>query len=457
MWPFNKYLNKCINNPLETKKAAKLIETFGKNASKTKKPIKFIEKFGLMIGSQNINKKSEKFHKLVRSDTNLDRSVVVSNLQKIIKSVSMNTSSKNLSDVMSIVVAKNSITLNNASGTELNVSTNIEAVAENSVKVESISKNTTNVQNAMVNELKDSFKQSTTDLRNIVEGSKASEVTGQGFTAAENISGKALDTAGDILSLSIGSRVLKENTKEIDNQLITEIDIDSSFSLSKDVNINSVFENIMTNENISKCGSSTASENSINLSNLKYDKLTIGNPGDKLTATAKSTIDCLFSNENTTKMANNMTDKIEVIFDSIMEATDLHKIGEVAALGDATAATIAAGGDAAEKSIRAGGDAGSTLFTPLKIGLIVAGIVAVVIGIIIFAVMTNKSSSRQGYTQGASQGYTQGASQGYTQGASQGYDQGASQGYDQGASQGYNQGASQGYDQGTSQGYNQSY
>ena len=188
------------------------------------------------------------------------------------------------------------------------------------------------------------------DISNEEEGNSSSSIGGT-ITA---LGTKAMDTAGEVLSIGIGNSTSKTTNNEQITELKDKLKLDKSFTMKKDNSVSDTISNKLSSKNMAKCAKSTAQANKFKLDKIKVGgSVKLGTLSQR--ASVKSVLSCAFDqtilSEIATKVVSDLDENIKNMQKSADKYAEKNKSvstsGDVYAAGVASKAVLSGVGEAA--------------------------------------------------------------------------------------------------------------
>jgi hypothetical protein len=269
-----------------------------------------LEKFGM--GNKTVNNIKYDASASFESNDRVNTSMMVDALVSIINSAVNDVKQSNSAEAAALASASNVLSLNGITGKNLVIKNVVQnANADVTANIELAQKNVSTIINTMETSIvKNITKQS--DVSNVInEINRSNETTLQAaLDKIPSVPQVKKPTAGDIVNNFFGSgNTTKNNIKvEFETDIKKMLEIDDSFKISDDSNINNELVNTIGSTNYSNCEAEAAIANALALTNVNVDNIII----DTISQTGKAdlNLNCTFNQSNVSKLANKIVSQI---------------------------------------------------------------------------------------------------------------------------------------------------
>jgi hypothetical protein len=306
---------------------------------------RIVEKFAVNIG----NKTTTTDNTLVKNATNIEKDInqssVIAGVSKMLGAVLNEVANENNAELSQMIALANEISITNveAGGDFVMAGVNQEATSDTDTNIKASQK----IQNKIATEISrklsnkveniiDTLKSK--DISNEEEGNSSSSIGGT-ITA---LGTKAMDTAGEILSVGIGNSTNKTTNNTQITELSDKLKLDKSFKIKKDNSISDTIGNKLSSKNMAKCAKDTKQANKFKLDKIKVGgSVKLGNLTQR--ASVKAVLSCAFDqtvlNDISTKVISDLDENIK----NMQKSADIYaeKNKSVSTSGDVYAAGVA--------------------------------------------------------------------------------------------------------------------
>jgi hypothetical protein len=315
-----------------------------------------IENF--QIGGITANNKSTtltdtQIKNLAESTKYIDKSTMITNSAKLLKSVINNVVSKNQSSLLQALVASNNISMDGATiAGDLNLVGNQDNVIDLSGNVSFAQKVQNEITTQINEEVNKTFKNAA--MNSAVSGTSTNigETLGKAMDAVSSLGTSFIDGAAKILdgSLSInsGNKTTKETKTSTENNLKDTFRLNESFTLTTNDDFNNAVSNQLSTVNLASCAQNTNAINNINFSNIKVGGNVNLNIDQKNVVNAA--LDCVFSQDVCYKLAEIFVTNYDNLVDLMLHNSTSEQTGDILAAGTAAATMVSAAGGAVSEA-----------------------------------------------------------------------------------------------------------
>lgn len=356
-------------------------------SSKKGKP-KIVEKFGVQVGNTDINVDSVKVKDISDIEKNIDQSKVISGMSKILSGAINKATSKNQSDLIKSISVSNKISIGNVRGKSFvlknitqtgTIDTTTEANFVQEIKTKIINDISVQIKEAIDTAQKDSIK----DMNKLSVNDQKGTTVGDILTGVAGAVSQSVDSiakaATAILEVGVNNKVEKRNEKEITKELKDRFNLNQRFEYKDDNDIRNQLENILSSDNLAKCGEELKAGGEINIGNINVDDV-VDISNIKQEAIVKTATKCLFDQKVINDIASKIVTSQEKLIKQIMENIDeklsdtqrSNTQGDIYAAGTAGAAIIASAGTALSETAQGLGKGFSTASEGLGKGFSIA-------------------------------------------------------------------------------------
>ena len=317
-----------------------------------------IENFGITAGNKTNIKDTTTIKTLKEIEKNIDQSRVIKGMTSLLSSAITNAVSKNSADLLRSIAASNKISVSGAKAKSLNI-TNVNQT--NTITQETnanfVQQTTSKVINDISNKLSENItttvKQIKEDIKKKNENEKESTSAGGMLDTLASVANNALDTVGEIMSISAGNSTNKDTSKDISDDVKEKLNLNQSFKAEKNDSVQTQLQNILSSENLSKCAADTKASNELEFSNIDIDG-PINFDNIKQENIVNDVMKCAFDqsimNEIANKIINDysklISDMIDNVDSNLDDSTKEKVIGDIYALGTAAGVMLESAGEA---------------------------------------------------------------------------------------------------------------
>ena len=247
-------------------------------------------------------------------------------MSKLVGSVLNEVANDNNAELSQMIALANEISISNVEAggdfvmenvnqeSTSDTDTNIKAAQkiQNKISTE-ISRKLSNKVDNIVDMLKDK------DVENVEEGKSSSSVGG----TIEALGTKAMDTAGEILSIGIGNSTSKTTNNTKIDELKDKLKLDKSFTMKKDNSVNDTISNKLSSKNMAKCAKSTAQANKFKLDKIKVGgSVKLGTINQR--ASVKAVLSCAFDQTVISEISTKVLSDLDENIKNMQKSADIH-------------------------------------------------------------------------------------------------------------------------------------
>ena len=326
-----------------------------------------IENFGITAGNKMNIKDTTTIKDLHEVEKNTDQSKVIKGMTSLLSSAITNAVNKNSADLLRSIAASNKISIKDAKAKSFNIpnvnqSNNISQETNANFVQQTTNKIMNDISNKLSEDIKTTVKQVMQNTKKQNENEKSSTTVSGMLDAITNVAGKALDTVGDIMSISVGNSTNKDTSKDISKDLKEKFNLNQSFKAEKNDSVSTQLQNILSSENLSKCAADTKATNEMEFAKLDIDgPINIDNI--KQENIINDVMKCAFNqtvmNEIANKVLNDynklISDMIDNVDSSLDDSTKEKTVGDIYALGTAGGVILQAAGQAVSTAAEGSG------------------------------------------------------------------------------------------------------
>jgi hypothetical protein len=278
------------------------------------------------VGNKTKLSDTTKIRDLKDINKNIDQSRVMSGMASFLSSAVTNAVNKNSADLLRSIAASNKLTVNGASGSSFTLS-NVKQ--NNNITQETNANFVQQVTNKVINDIANKItenidtvtKQLSNDTTKLVNNDKTGSSIEGVVNAVAKVADKAIDGLVSVMKTSVNNSVEKSTTNETTKELIEKYNLNQSFKLDKNNNVNTSLSNILSTENLAKCAADTKAENSIDLS-----KINVSGPIEishvDQNNVVKDVMKCAFNQTVINDIANKIINDYDNIIKQMLENVD---------------------------------------------------------------------------------------------------------------------------------------
>lgn len=302
----------------------------------------------------------ENVKNLVENTQNIDNSMRVNAMTKLLNKTINQVAQNNQSDLLQMIKSSNRISLSGSKVTgglrvsgvkqssTIDKNTEMEVVQDLSSKIQNeIERNLSdNISQDMsnINKMKD-YKLTGTDVGDAVGGAIDS-VAGFGTSAVEDITGMVSDITS--VSIASDSTKIEENISNLENTLKETLNLSQPLEIEKPTSIQDDLSNMLSQENINNVVDETQQANEMDFSNMDITGGAIIENVEQ-EAVVNAVLKGIFKQESINEMSNKIVTNIDNIFsqvtEQIKENESEEKVGDIVAVGEAGKALLVGAGE----------------------------------------------------------------------------------------------------------------
>ena len=307
---------------------------------------KFIENFG---GINAGNKETAVDNTLVKNATDIEKNInqasVISGMSKLLGAVLNEVANENNAELSQMIALSNEISISNveAGGDFVMENVNQEATSDTDTNIKAAQK----IQNKISTEIS---RKLSNKVENIVDTLNSKDISSEEVgNSSSSIGGtitalgtKALDTAGEILSINCGNSTSKTTNNTKIDELKDKLNLDKSFTMKKDKSVNDTISNKLSSKNMAKCAKSTAQANKFKLDKIKVGgSVKLGTISQR--ASVKAVLSCAFDQTVLSEIATKVVSDLDENIKNMQKSADIYaeKNKTVTTSGDVYAAGVA--------------------------------------------------------------------------------------------------------------------
>jgi hypothetical protein len=306
-----------------------------------------IENFGQAFGNKTKLSSTKRITDITELNKNINQSKVIAGASSIISSAITNAINQNTSDLLRSIAISNKLNVNGAIGTSFTF-TNIKQSSntQQDTNVNFIQEVTNKVINDIATKINENIDSASNQLSNNVKKILGDEKSG---SSLDNI----VSSYTDIFKASVGNSVKSKTLEENYKMLVDKYNLNQSFKLNKDNNVNQNLNSILSTSNLAKCASDTKVENTIDISKIDVSGPIVFSEIDQNNV-VNDVIKCAFNqtiiNDIANKIMNDYENNVNLMLENIddkLDDTQISKIqGDILAAGVAGAAISESAGNA---------------------------------------------------------------------------------------------------------------
>jgi hypothetical protein len=283
--------------------------------------------------SKDISKKME-------LNTNINRSMVVKSVAKLVNTVVNEVAQSNSAEVENAVGASNTIALYGVECDVINISgisQSAEAQASTAAVIHQKIANSieTNITNSITKKITNSLPNDVADIQK-----KDNEMAKQFMNATPGLDPNAAKKllAGTAKG-GFGNDTTVNTSYKLEAELKKTLNLDESFKVDDNDEISNEIKNKISQKNLAKCSAVAAAANNVTLADIKCKTANISNIKQK--AIAVSTLACAFDQEAVNKISTKVMNKLDKTFTKMYAAAkDDDSKKRIAAMGLAVGESI---------------------------------------------------------------------------------------------------------------------
>lgn len=298
----------------------------------------------------------ENVKNLVENTQNIDSSMRVNAMTKLLNKTINEVSQKNQSELLQMIKSSNRISM---SGSKVTGGLRVSGVKQSSTidkntEMEVVQDLSSKIQNEIERKLSDNISQDMSNINKMKESKLSGSsvegaidaVAGFGTSAVEDVTGMV----SDIASVSIGSDSTKieENISNLENTLKETLNLSQPLEIEKPTSIKDDLSNMLSQDNINNVVDETQQENDMDFSNMDISGgATIENV--EQVAVVNAVLKGIFKQKSINEMSNKIVTNIDNIFSQVTKQIKEHeseeKVGDIVAVGEAGKALLVGAGE----------------------------------------------------------------------------------------------------------------
>lgn len=320
-------------------------------------PYKTIEPlFNIGGESYESSYNEENVKNLVENTQNIDSSMRVNAMTKLLNKTINEVSQKNQSELLQMIKSSNRISM---SGSKITGGLRVSGVKQSSTidkntEMEVVQDLSSKIQNEIERKLSDNISQDMSNINKMKDsklsgtniGGAIDAVAGFGTSAVEDVTGMV----SDIASVSIGSDSTKieENISNLENTLKETLNLSQPLEIEKPTSIEDDLSNMLSQDNINNVVDETQQANEMDFSNMDISGgATIENV--EQVAVVNAVLKGIFKQKSINEMSNKIVTNIDNIFSQVTKQIKEHeseeKVGDIVAVGEAGKALLVGAGE----------------------------------------------------------------------------------------------------------------
>jgi hypothetical protein len=306
-----------------------------------------IENFGQAFGNKTKLSTTKRITDITELNKNINQSKVIIGASSIISTAITNAINQNTSDLLRSIAISNKLNVNGAIGSSFTF-TNIKQTSntQQETNVNFIQQVTNKVINDIATKINENIDSISNQLSNNVKKILGDEKSG---SSLDNI----VSSYTDIFKASVGNSVKTTTLEDNYKMLIDKYNLNQSFKLNKDNNVNQSLNSILSTSNLAKCAADTKVENTIDISKIDVSGPIVFSEIQQNNV-VNDVIKCAFNqtiiNDIANKIMNDYENNINLMLENIddkLDNTEISKIqGDILAAGVAGAAVCESAGNA---------------------------------------------------------------------------------------------------------------
>jgi len=319
---------------------------------------------GLSLNNSNTTLTDTQIKNLTESTKDINKSTMITNSAKLLKSVINNVVSQNQSSLLQALAASNNISIN---GGTFEGDFNLTANQQNKIDLSGNVSFAQKVQNDITTQINENVNKTFKDaaINSTTSGTSTSigETLGKAIDAVASIGNSFIDNAGKVidgsLSVNSGNKTKTETKTLTENTLKETFKLDESFTLNTNDDFNSAVSNQLSTTNLASCAQTANAKNNIELSNIKVG----GNANINVDQVnfVNAALDCVFSQDICNTLAGIFVTNYDNLIDLMVKNSSLSQTGDILAAGTAGATLVSAAGAAVGEVAKDVGEAVSNV------------------------------------------------------------------------------------------------
>lgn len=303
---------------------------------------KLVEGFSLSIGNKYRSTDSTLVKEVDENKKDINNSSVISGTANLLSSAINSVISENRSKFNALLNASNNFEIDNAKVSGAIVVSGVTQTA--TVEQEATQKTTQEIKSEIINDISASIKSKidetvkTAEKEQDISATSTNTATDLGGTLA-SVAQTLGDTAAQILSASIGNSTSKSTDNTAESQLIKSLNLDNSFTLSKDNTVSNTLSNVLEPKNIKEAISETKTGANFGIKNVEGTSLEVTDI--KQVAVINSVMNNILNQSVmasiSSKVVQNLDDDVNRMIDSawdkVKDSTQKSTTGDIYAAG----------------------------------------------------------------------------------------------------------------------------
>ena len=270
-------------------------------------------------GNKTTVNDSKDISKKLELNTNINRSMVVKSVAKLVNTVVNEVAQSNSAEVENAVGASNTVALYGVECDVINItgiSQSAEAQAATAAVIHQKIANSieTNITNSITKKITNSLPNDLADIQK-----KDNEMAKQFMDATPGLDPNAAKKllAGTAKG-GFGNKTKVNTSYKLDAELKKSLNLDESFKVDDNDEISNEIKNNISQKNLAKCSAVAAAANNVTLADIKCKTANISNIKQK--AIAVSTLACAFNQEAVNKISTKVMNKLDKTFSKMYAA-----------------------------------------------------------------------------------------------------------------------------------------
>ena len=359
---------KSIYNNINSNRNVEHFGLFDKNVESFGLFNRNVEHFGMFGG--NISNKEKSYTEtnvktMVENTNNIDQSMVVDGISKLINNTVNKVVSANQSKLLQAFTASNKISIAGA-----NIKGNFTFTGINQTNTVDISGNANFVQavqndisTEITNDISKTISKSAMDTKELASSTSLGDMLSSAIDSVVGLGQAYMDNVGKVLDgssiVSAGNSTDTTTITNTENNIKNAFNLNNSFKLKLNDDFQNILKNQLSTENLASCAQSANGDNAIDFSGITVDG-NVNITDIKQENFVKAAMSCVFSQEIVNKLATVYFTNLENLITDMIENSSTTQTGDILAVGTAGGTVLAAAGPAISAAAQGVGSGVST-------------------------------------------------------------------------------------------------
>jgi|UniRef100_A0A6C0ITB8 hypothetical protein len=262
---------------------------------------------------------SKEINKKLNLKTNINRSMVVKSIAKLINTAVNEVAQSNSAEVINSVAASNSISMIGVKCDTVNYggftqSAQAQASAAAVIRQKTTNSIKTNITNSITKKITDSLPNDVADIQK-----KDNEMAKQFMDSTPGLDPNAAKKLLDGTAKGgFGNDTTVNTSYKLNQDLTKTLDLDESFKVDDNDEVSNDIKNTVSQKNIARCSAVAAAANNVLIADIKCKNMNVTNIKQK--AIALSTLSCAFDQKAVNKISTKIMNKLDKTFSKMYAA-----------------------------------------------------------------------------------------------------------------------------------------